>query len=220
METPRSLGLATPRASSVRPGMRGTVASVAWPEDARDVPWLIMTCRMTGQQWLYGERSDDAHEETTFSLRRGEYIRSISGGRIEPPCSSETPALARFLRITTSEQQEIVAGQASAEIDFSYEADEGHEITALTTQSGVICGVKQAVLAPSRVPGATANHAGGASAPTGGGAQVALGALAAQRSTQLRPDAAELARSIASGRQKSLDVLRRGAFSRVREAAD
>lgn len=144
------LSLVTPRSGAARIGTRGSIASVSWAE-AFEVPWVAFTSRSTGMQSLYGERDAPEIEESSLSLRRGEYIQSISGSWSALSTSPE-PVVARALRIVTSEQQESVAGESAALEDFHFEADHDHEIVGLTFQDGSISGVKQALLAPSRVP--------------------------------------------------------------------
>jgi hypothetical protein len=99
------------------------------------------------------------------------------------------------LKIVTSEQQEICAGAPFTFGDFLFEARNGHEIVGLTTQDGVITGVKQAVLAPSRVPPG----------------------LAAVGSAEAAGAEAEIA---AQCRMQSLKALRRSSMSRIKEAVD
>jgi len=188
-ETPRSSlgGLITPR-SAGRGGMRGTIASIAWGEAAQ-VPWIVFTSRSTGMHAIFGAKGAKEMEESTISLRRGEYIRLVSGcwGTHSRPFE---PLLARSLKIVTSEQQEIYAGAQSSSYDFFFPAREGHEIVGLTTQDGVITGVKQAVLAPSRVPpGLTA-----------------VGSAEAEMAAQ--------------NKMQSMKALRRSSMSRIKEAVE
>lgn len=143
-----------------RSSLRGTVAMVTWGE-ATGVPWLAFVSRASGLPRIYGNGREGAHEECMLSLRRGEYICSISG------CHGRAPLLAQHVRVLTSEQQEVTAGAAgrlaaealagqesgTAGCSFSFTASDGHEIVGLKLgEDGRICGVKQVALPPSRVP--------------------------------------------------------------------
>lgn len=175
--TPRGAELITPR-SVAWPATRGTIAEVRWA-GAAAVPWVAFVCRASGRRWLYGAScagcSIPNHDEQTLCLRRGEYIRCIAGGHkaIEASkndsgtestlsASRPEPELAQWLRIISSEGQDVSLGdappdeelQASAarsECGFEHEAAPGHEIVGLVLgEDGAVAGVKQAKLAPSR----------------------------------------------------------------------
>lgn len=134
---------------------------VTWSE-VTGVPWLAFVSRANGLPRIYGSGKESPHEECVLSLRRGEYISSISGRR------GHAPLLAQHLCILTSEQQEVTAGipggfvvEASAGEDaniadgcaFNFTASGGHEIVGLKLgEDGRICGVKQVALPPSRAP--------------------------------------------------------------------
>jgi len=193
--TPRVSGV-TPRGHTARTptGMRGTIASVTWAE-APDVPWLIFTNRVSGQWALYGDgrKVSLSEEEHTLSLRRGEFIQTVMGLHTERKGGRPQP-LARSLKIVTSEQQEVLSGQAAhssvgpSRTDhgyFCFEADLGHEIVGLCIQDGAISGVRQVHLAPSRVglPGGS---------PSAWTARASFGAMPMSaacdsRATPLRP---------------------------------
>jgi hypothetical protein len=205
MQTPRGLGMVTPRSGGVRGGMRGTVASVALGE-ACHVHWAEFTSRSTGMPYIFGERGGTDIEESTLSLRRGEYISSIAGIRSRPS-SSDEPCLARSLRIVTSEQQEIFAGEPSTSWDFHFEADEGREIVGLIIQDGAVSGVKQAILAPSRAP------SGIIAGPV---AVAACAGRAAHVTSMVEVEAS--GQSSVLNRLQSMEALRRSSMARIQEA--
>jgi hypothetical protein len=105
----------------------------------------------------------------------------------------------------TSENQEIEIGEATTDMDFSYEAEPGHEITGFLLRDGIICGVKQAVLAPSRVSPVP-------SLPAQGDFCGGLESLKAQIEVASR-------QKLASRRQ-SLETLIRGKARRMKEAEE
>jgi len=133
--------------------LRGQVAVVSWSDGPR-VTWVEIVSRHSGQPRLYGERPGDCApvEECSFSLRRGEYVRSVSGWHGLPP------ELARCLQIATSEGRKVVAGSPPEgadrdNIDFCFVADPGCEILGFELgEGGVIIGVRQVPMLPSRVP--------------------------------------------------------------------
>lgn len=241
-ETPRSLSLTTPRAGTGRAGMRGTIASIHWPEEVSHAPWVLFVCRATANERLYG-RHDQAQEEFTRAhaahLRRGEYISSIevsSIGSTASSCVVHFP-LARCLRIWTSENQEIVIGDATSSIDFCFKADPEHEIVGLNMQDGFFNGIKQAVLAPSRVNPVPAGPISGSmvSAASATSAPIAWPWTAGAKSLRREHTAPavgiaagdQLARSDigqtemdASRRQHSLEVLNAGRARRIKEAVE
>mmetsp|Transcript_108159 Transcript_108159/g.304636 ORF Transcript_108159/g.304636 Transcript_108159/m.304636 type:complete len:447 (+) Transcript_108159:59-1399(+) len=142
----------TPRAATARTPLRGTVVAVSWAQ-GHGVPWMGFMSRVSGLLCVYGERDSAEHEGCSFSLRRGEYIRSISG------VCGPRPLLASSMRICTSEEQELVAGTADGadtEVNaccFFFEAAPGHEITGLKLDdAGAVLGVRQAPLVPPRAP--------------------------------------------------------------------
>jgi len=220
-ETPRSMGLVTPRTGGARACMRGAIQDIYWAAQACQVPWVMLTSRGSAfgepTESLYGER--DHGEQEAFSaahLRRGEFISSISGSwsnfTLEAPgANRQYPPIARYIRIITSEKHEIEIGEVSSEVSFCFEAEPGHEITGLAIQDGIICGVKQAVLAPSRV--SLAPKASPQMAPIPSAAQPP------------QPDGASLpaqveSRQKAEERQRSLEVLIRGQARRKKEAEE
>jgi hypothetical protein len=145
-------------------------------------------------------------EENSLSLRRGEFISSISG-----MCGT-SPKLASCLFIRTSEGQEGFAGacdtQTDAAWDFVFTAVDGHEIVGVHVgENGALCGIRQAPLPPSRVPGGA--KASSATASARGNEQGPCGSQSVQQmATPLT------ARGGTSARHGSF------AFSRIKETFD
>lgn len=198
--------------------MRGTVSAIYWSPatEALTVPWVVFVNRATGAERLYGRSPCEQEEKAAAHLRRGEYITCVSGS--SSSCSSNEESaqhqVAQYLRILTSEQQEIIIGEAAAtidSIDFCYRAEHEHEIVGLSMhQDGCIVGVKQAILAPSRVQTseAAAAIAELARRPPVASGQQDLAAPAQPEWRQVDP----------KRRQSSLEVLARSRQQKIREA--
>lgn len=213
-ETPRSLDLATPRPGATRVSMRGSIASVSWSAQASEIPWVVFANRSIGSERLYGDGRSPEQEVQARHLRRGEFITCISGSWVGTSSFDGQPPIARGLRILTSEHQEILIGEVSTPSDFCFEAEPEREVIGLIVQDGVISGVKQALLAPSRCSISGSMTAG------------AGGLQAADRLFPMhRPDAAGLPSQLESSqkvesRRKSLEVLKQGRARRIKEAVE
>jgi len=192
--TPRAPGAVTPRST-------GTAARVAWhgrgyvawsqEPSEQGVPWVTFTSRTSCERWLYGAGAppkglcvgmgvEDGETECMLCLRRGEFVRSVSG------CFGKPQLLAQYLRILTSEQQEASIGvrTATGSEDFHFEAKPGYEITGLKVgPDGRICGVREKAVAPRKSTGGlpAAPHPT-AEQPRGGEAPLATGSGSAATS--------------------------------------
>jgi hypothetical protein len=172
MCTPRGYDgmVSTPRGGpSVRGPYRGSIASVSW-SSAPGIRWLAIMNRNNVTQTVYGDAPEGSVEDAgignSVNLRRGEFLRQISGA-IGP-----VPHIARWLRLETSEGQVAYLGEPQEiideeEPDFTFSALPDQEITAIETgENGAISGIRQSPLPPSRLSGVHAL----ASTPQGSGA--------------------------------------------------
>jgi len=151
VSTPR--GVATPRGGPMRGPYRGSIASVSW-SSAPGVRWIAIMNRNNVTQTVYGTPEgsvEDAGLGNSMNLRRGEFLRQISGA-IGP-----VPHIARWLRLETSEGQVAFLGETQEVVDeeepnFTFCALPDQEITALEIgDNGAISGIRQTALPPSRL---------------------------------------------------------------------
>lgn len=158
MCTPRGFDamVSTPRGGPCGRGpYRGSIASVSW-SSAPGVRWLAMMNRNTVSQNVYGTPEGDVEDAglgNSMNLRRGEFLRQITG------VIGQEPHIARWLRLETSEGQVAYLGEPQEVVDeeepsFTFSALRDQEIIAVEIgENGSITGIRQSQLPPSRLSG-------------------------------------------------------------------